>query len=369
MPIAFTTTVSKTDWDQRLGGWRCSVLKIPSIDIDAVYIDGVKQDTRLLEVLPEHNIIRWKGSEHPTEAVLSFKITKDLSTNELTLKWKKMAIMLPVLAILITGILGPIITYVITSNLQAERKSEVNSVINEAIIKNGIEQRVQFGETMLDYFDKHEYDTAENMADEVIERYKGHPYSLVKAYYVKGAIASKKNEIQRSIKHLRKALDNAKRISDGNFVFVKQKCAGNLARVYIKNNSPKMAIDILKSVSNPIIDNDWLYIRGLAYLYDSKYEEAIKFFEAIPTKWTWSGYRSRRIAKIQESAAYVAIYESNKEDEFLTKARNKFRDGFKQNPDFWKRVIFSEPSQIKGYKMAKSKLPKYARKWIEKNDP
>ena len=42
--ISFLTTVTKNDWDSKIGGWRCSALKIPGAGIDTVYVNGDRAD-------------------------------------------------------------------------------------------------------------------------------------------------------------------------------------------------------------------------------------------------------------------------------------------------------------------------------------
>lgn len=105
-PIAFTVTVSQKDWDEEMGGWRCSALKIPSAQVDAMYIKTERLDKTSYEVLYEHTIIRWiprfdkdlTKKDPPKEALFSISLTERLSTEELTLFWRKLAILLPPIA-------------------------------------------------------------------------------------------------------------------------------------------------------------------------------------------------------------------------------------------------------------------------------
>ena len=97
--IAFTMTVTEEDWDVRLGGWRCPALKIPGAKVESVYVSSHRVDSSQYEVKYELNIVRWVHSEPPPpQATLHVKLTEELSTEEMTLKWKKLAIVLPLIA-------------------------------------------------------------------------------------------------------------------------------------------------------------------------------------------------------------------------------------------------------------------------------
>jgi hypothetical protein len=76
MSIEFNTSLSDADWEQRLGGWRCDALLIPSTKIVAIYYDGVKADTKSYSV--ERAIIRWSETSRPKEVVVGLTLTKDL---------------------------------------------------------------------------------------------------------------------------------------------------------------------------------------------------------------------------------------------------------------------------------------------------
>lgn len=110
MAVSFTTTLAQKDWDQGIGGWRCPALKIPSATVDAIYIDGVERNLKHIKVIDDLNIVKWLESGQPDQAVLSIRIAENLSFESLTRKWKKLAIILPVVATVFAAILGPILT-------------------------------------------------------------------------------------------------------------------------------------------------------------------------------------------------------------------------------------------------------------------
>jgi hypothetical protein len=104
----FTITLSNDDWDPLKGGWRCPVLQIPEIQVKNVYVDGTAIDEKLYDVNPALLLIRWSQPAHPRQAAVHLHVDKALSTEELTSRWKKLAIVLPVLgsvaAALITAV-------------------------------------------------------------------------------------------------------------------------------------------------------------------------------------------------------------------------------------------------------------------------
>lgn len=105
--IAFTVTVTDEDWDARVGGWRCPALKIPGARVDSLYVSTALVDSSQYEVKYDLDIIRWARTEHPPQATLHLKLTEELSTEELTLRWKKLAIILPLItSVVVAFIVG-----------------------------------------------------------------------------------------------------------------------------------------------------------------------------------------------------------------------------------------------------------------------
>jgi hypothetical protein len=107
--IVFTIRLTEADWDDALRGWRCSPLAVPGAVVEELFIDGNRIDAAKYEVLPQHAIVRWTPSDHPSRAVASIKLTEKLTLGAETDRWKKLAIILPVLAtILSAGITGAV---------------------------------------------------------------------------------------------------------------------------------------------------------------------------------------------------------------------------------------------------------------------
>jgi len=124
----FTVSLAESDWDSVKGGWRCPALQIPGAAVKTLYVSGSTIDPKLYEVDTDLWLIRWAKPRHPEYASVHIRAEKALSTEELTLKWKKVAIVLPVLGSLLTGL--------ITTKLIPKPKSSASSL--EAGSSDGI---------------------------------------------------------------------------------------------------------------------------------------------------------------------------------------------------------------------------------------
>jgi hypothetical protein len=107
MSIAITTSMTKDDWDTKLSGWRCPPLKIPGATIEALYAESGRIDKAWYEVQPDLTLVRWvHGSVAPPEVTASITLTQELASQDLTQRWKKLAIVLPVAATVVTALIG-----------------------------------------------------------------------------------------------------------------------------------------------------------------------------------------------------------------------------------------------------------------------
>ncbi len=104
--ISFSTTVTLNDWDKNFGGWRCPSLKIPGAKVDSIFINGLKTDDAKYQVLEQHSIIRWSDANPPDQALISITLTKQLTTQELSTRWKKLALILPLLTAICTALIS-----------------------------------------------------------------------------------------------------------------------------------------------------------------------------------------------------------------------------------------------------------------------
>jgi hypothetical protein len=101
--IVFTTRLTEADWDDTLRGWRCPPLAVPGAIVEALYIEGNRIDTARYEVLSEQAVIRWTLSDQPQRAAAMIRLTEKLTLGAETDRWKKLAIVLPVSATIISA--------------------------------------------------------------------------------------------------------------------------------------------------------------------------------------------------------------------------------------------------------------------------
>lgn len=113
----FTATVTEQDWDKGLRAWRFPALKIPGARLESVFVSGVLVDTSSYEVNYDLNIVRWgDAKEHPRQAVFLIRLTKELSTEELTLRWKKLAVILPFAASVLVALITVLFSHYLGDN-------------------------------------------------------------------------------------------------------------------------------------------------------------------------------------------------------------------------------------------------------------
>jgi hypothetical protein len=120
--LDFTITLSDDDWDSVKGGWRCPALQIPATQVKNVYVSGSTVDPKLYDVNNELCLIRWSSGSHPRQAAVHIQAQKALSTEELTSRWKKIAIVLPVVGALAAALL--------TARLNPGRQPSATSSVN-----------------------------------------------------------------------------------------------------------------------------------------------------------------------------------------------------------------------------------------------
>jgi hypothetical protein len=117
LDIAFNIRLAEADWEDTMSGWRCSALNVPGAEVEDVYVEGARVDRAKYEVLPSHSIIRWIPGDRPPRATASIKLTKALSLGTETEKWKRLAIILPVIATVLAAIISGSATYLSRSSV------------------------------------------------------------------------------------------------------------------------------------------------------------------------------------------------------------------------------------------------------------
>jgi hypothetical protein len=74
--IEFNISLGERDWEQRIGGWRCDALLIPSAVVTTIYYDGKKADTKFYSI--ERNHIRWSKNDVPKDIVVGISLRENL---------------------------------------------------------------------------------------------------------------------------------------------------------------------------------------------------------------------------------------------------------------------------------------------------
>ena len=109
--IVFTTRLTEADWDDTLRGWRCPPLAVPGAIVEALYVEGNRIDSARYEVLQERSLIRWTPSDQPQRVAATIRLTEDLTLGTETDRWKKLAIILPVVATVVSAVISGGTTY------------------------------------------------------------------------------------------------------------------------------------------------------------------------------------------------------------------------------------------------------------------
>jgi hypothetical protein len=109
---SFKVRLTTDEWDKDLNGWRCPTLKIPGANIECIFHEGQALDVNQYRVNPRDEMIYWESKTPPPNSLaVLFTLSKSLSTQEKTDYWKKLAIILPVVATIISPILVEIYKY------------------------------------------------------------------------------------------------------------------------------------------------------------------------------------------------------------------------------------------------------------------
>lgn len=103
--ISFTVSLTESDWNRVLGGWQCAALKIPGAVVESFFADGLKIDSEWYAVDHANQLVRWIRNDSPPQlAAIVLRLTRDLVTSDKLDFWRKLAIVVPVLAALVTSL-------------------------------------------------------------------------------------------------------------------------------------------------------------------------------------------------------------------------------------------------------------------------
>lgn len=103
--ITFPVRLTKDDWQAELRAWRCPALDIPGSKIeDAFDAEGTQLSTNLLEADKGPARVSYRGpGPQPSRIVVVIGLSEELSPSSEGRFWKRFAIVVPIVAALITG--------------------------------------------------------------------------------------------------------------------------------------------------------------------------------------------------------------------------------------------------------------------------
>jgi hypothetical protein len=111
MAQQFNVTVTTDDWDSALSAWRCSAVCIPGAKVDKLFASGNLIDPAWYQADDKLGVIYWvRGGEPPAAAKAVLKLTKELSEKDLSPGWRKVSILVPIIAAALGT--GGILTYI-----------------------------------------------------------------------------------------------------------------------------------------------------------------------------------------------------------------------------------------------------------------
>lgn len=128
----FTITLADDDWDPTRGGWRCPALEIPGAELKQIFVQGKVVDPAQYQVDTKLRLVRWSGLKRPPLAAAHLVLSKALSTQELTARWKKIAIVLPVAGTLAASLIAAEWKPAIFSSSMPSSKEENIVVLNKS---------------------------------------------------------------------------------------------------------------------------------------------------------------------------------------------------------------------------------------------
>ncbi|HRI19396.1 MAG TPA: LamG domain-containing protein [Panacibacter sp.] len=105
--ISFTVSLNENDWSNDFRGWVCSSLRIPGAEIKEIFSEGKKVDDINYKIDSDKSVIRWANQVIPKRITVCINLKKELTTTDLSKRWKKLAIILaflgPLIGSLVTG--------------------------------------------------------------------------------------------------------------------------------------------------------------------------------------------------------------------------------------------------------------------------
>ena len=107
----FSTRRQTNRWGPEGQASRCPPLAKPGAIVEALYVEGNRIDSARYEVLKEQALIRWTPADQPQRVAATIRLTEDLTLGAETDRWKKLAIILPVVATIVSAAIAGGTTY------------------------------------------------------------------------------------------------------------------------------------------------------------------------------------------------------------------------------------------------------------------
>lgn len=126
----FANRLTTSDWDDTQRAWRCPALGIPGAAVQDLVINGARVDKAQYQVLLEQRLIRWVLPDTPDKVAAIIELTQPLSLVSDTDRWKKLAIMLPVVATILAAAISGSVAYL---NAHQDSQTPIQPLANASI--------------------------------------------------------------------------------------------------------------------------------------------------------------------------------------------------------------------------------------------
>jgi hypothetical protein len=123
--ITFITRLTEEDWDAALRAWRCPALAIPKAEIGSLFVEGDRVDKAKYEVLKGSPAVRWIAADPPARVAAQIRLGEELSLESETTRWKKLAVVLPLVASITAALIGAAATYLSKPGTEAARTADL----------------------------------------------------------------------------------------------------------------------------------------------------------------------------------------------------------------------------------------------------
>jgi len=114
--IVFATRLADDDWSTEQGAWRCEPLRIPGATVKDLRVDGNTIDKSQYQVRTELAMVHWVGPGRPPRVAAEIELSDELSLAKDTDRWKKLAVLLPVIGTIAAALIAGTATYLTTKS-------------------------------------------------------------------------------------------------------------------------------------------------------------------------------------------------------------------------------------------------------------